>query len=129
MARQILKTEEWTECSSGSSGIEVWTKLWRMKVPSKIKVFGWRACQNILPMRVNLARRKIVENDYCELCKRAPENGIHVLWERGVEQDIWAGSSVKLQKCAQGQGDVLQLFVELLTRLSSEEFELFLILA
>nr|XP_023923653.1 uncharacterized protein LOC112035046 [Quercus suber] len=57
------------------------------------------------------------------------ENGIHVLWECGVARGIWAGSLVKLQKSTQGQGDVLQLFTELLQRLSTEEFEVFLIVA
>ena len=129
VATQILKVDEWTKCSLGSAGVDVWMKLWKLNVPCKIKIFGWRACQNILPTRVNLAQRKIIENTYCELCKRAPENGIHVLWECGVAQGVWAESLVKLQKCTHGQGDVLQLFVDLLKRLSIEEFELFLVLA
>ena len=33
----------------------VWNQLWQLHVPSKIKVFGWRACLNILPSKVNLA--------------------------------------------------------------------------
>ena len=78
---------------------------------------------------MNLARRKIIEDDLCELCKRAPENGIHVLWECGVARGTWAGSLVKLQKFTQGQGDVLQLFTELLQRLSTEEFEVFLVVS
>lgn len=101
-------------------------KLWRLKVPNKIKVFGWTACQNILPTRVNLARRKILEDAYCELCKIALETGIHVLWECSVAQDVWSGSLVRLQKCTKGHGDVLQLYADLLNRLSREEFELFL---
>ena len=84
---------------------------------------------NLLPTRVNLARRKIIEDDLCELCKCALENGIHVLWECGVVRGIWAGSLVKLQKFPQGQGDVLQLFAELLQRLSTEEFEVFLVVS
>ncbi|KAL0009952.1 hypothetical protein SO802_005060 [Lithocarpus litseifolius] len=129
LTRQILRADEWTECSSGLVGMDVWMKLWKLNVPCKIKIFGWRACQNILPTRVNLAQRKIIENTCCELCKRAPKNGIRALWECGVAQGIWAGSLVKLQKCTQGQGDVLQLFDDLLKRLSTEEFELFLVLA
>ena len=78
---------------------------------------------------MNLVRRKIIEDDSCELCKCAPENGIHALWECGVARGIWAGSSMKLQKFTQGQGDVLQLFAELLQRLSTEEFENFLVVS
>ncbi|KAL0012535.1 hypothetical protein SO802_007643 [Lithocarpus litseifolius] len=116
VARQILRADKWTECSSGSAGMDVWMKLLKLNVPCKIKIFGWRAYQNILPTHVNLAQRKIIENTCCVLCQRAPENGIHALWECSVAQGIWAGSVVKLQKCTQGQGDVLQLFDDLLKR-------------
>ena len=34
---------------------------------------------------------------------------------------------IRLQKCGQGQQDVLQLFQELMERLSTVEFELFLV--
>lgn len=78
---------------------------------------------------MNSAQRKIIKDTCCELCKRAPENGLHALWECGVAQGIWVGSLVKLQKCTQGQGDVLQLFADLLKRLFTDEFELFLVLA
>lgn len=96
---------------------------------NKIKIFGWRACQNILPTRDNLARRKIIEDDKCLLCTRCVESRIHVLWECGVEQDIWVGSLVKLQRYTLGQHDVVQLFQELLSRLHTTEFELFLVQA
>ena len=65
----------------------------------------------------------------CELCKKAPKSGLHVLWECGVAQDVWAGSSIRLQKCIQGLEDVIQLFEDLLSRLSATEFELFLVQA
>lgn len=47
----------------------------------------------------------------------------------GVEQDIWVGSLVKLQRYTLGQHDVVQLFQELLSRLHTTEFELFLVQA
>ena len=54
MATQMLREADWAESSRGHSGTKVWEKLWKLKVPNKIKVFGWRACQNILPTRENL---------------------------------------------------------------------------
>ena len=98
LARQILRSEKWAECSSGCSGSEVYVRLWRLIVPNKIKVFGWRVCQDILPTRVNLARMKNLEDAFCEVCKTALETGIHVLWECPVAQDVWSGSLVRLQK-------------------------------
>ena len=96
-------------------------------MPNKIKVFGWRACHNIFPTRDNLVLRKIVEDDGCMLCSRRAETGIHALWECAVAKDVWSGSVIRLQKCGQGQQDVLHLFQELLGKLSTAEFELFLV--
>ena len=65
--RLILKQEA---NKGGSLGVVfgslVWAKLWKLQIPNKIKLFGWRACLDILPTRVNLARRKILEDDKCE---------------------------------------------------------------
>lgn len=45
VARQLAKEMDWAKCSKGVVGGNVW----KLKVPNKIKVFGWRACRNILP--------------------------------------------------------------------------------
>ena len=95
--RQIVQIEDWVEFYSSPIGTDVWAKLWKLKVPNKIKVFKWRACQNILPTRINLVRRRIIEDETCEFYLRAPKSMIHVSWECGVAQDIWASSFVRLQ--------------------------------
>ena len=46
----------------------MWSKFWKLHVSNKIKIFGWKACQNILPTHNNLVRRKIIEDDTCPLC-------------------------------------------------------------
>ena len=57
-------------------------------MPNKIKLFSWRACQDILPTRENLVRRKIIEEDGCMLCSRVPEIGVHAIWECAVAKDV-----------------------------------------
>ena len=63
-------------------------KLWKLKIPTKIKVFGWRACLDILPTRENLARRRINEDVGCGVCSLDTETGYHALWGCGLAQDI-----------------------------------------
>lgn len=46
-------------------GSSVWAKLWKLRITNKIKIFGRRACLDILPTRENLARRRIIEDDKC----------------------------------------------------------------
>lgn len=79
VAVQIQRGEEWTENSSGYVGKHVGTALWKLRIPSKIKVFGWRACHEILPTRLNLAKRRIIHNSVCLNCTRFPESTIHAL--------------------------------------------------
>ena len=48
VARKVLREENWVESSRGPIGQQVWRNLWKLQVPNKIKVFGWKACQEIL---------------------------------------------------------------------------------
>ena len=85
--------------SSTGSRQQIWKKLWKVRVPNKMKVFAWRACHEILPTRVKLAKRNIIRENLCLCCQRVPETVIHSLWECPAAQDVWAGSSTMMQKC------------------------------
>ena len=107
----------------------VWGKLWKLHIPNKVCIFAWRACHDILPTQLKLARRRITEDDICPLCKQAAETAIHAIWECSVAQDVWAGYVRRLQKSVGGQLDVLQLVEELWNKLTTEELELFFVQA
>ena len=53
------------------------------------------------------------------------ETTAHALWECAAVQDVWAGSSSKLQKGPSVFRDTLQLMEFLVDRLTVEELELF----
>lgn len=93
VARQLKKNEDMRGMSS-QSGLKslVWTKLWNLHIPNKIKVFGWRAFHNILPTQENLVQKHVIEDDTYELCTRTKETTIHAHWECGVAQGVWAES-------------------------------------
>ena len=40
----------------------------------------WRAAKNSLPSKVNLVRRKIIQDDCCDLCKEHKEDVKHALY-------------------------------------------------
>ena len=69
------------EGSNPRSSSKVWARIWKLHILNKIKVFGWRACHNILPTYERLQQRRFIENDMCPICKRFPETTIHALWE------------------------------------------------
>ena len=65
--------------SSDSSGLRhFWRCIWRIPVPYKIRHFTWRACREILPTKVNLKWRKVVEIDFCEKCNEGVEHSSHL---------------------------------------------------
>ena len=108
---------------------QVWQVLWKMRVPNKIKIFGWRMFHGILPTRVNLVKKKIIRESVCPICTRLPENELHVFWEYPAAQDVWVGSRLRFQKRNLGQHDMVQLFQYLLDRLDTVEVDLFFIQA
>jgi hypothetical protein len=104
----------------------VWKTLWRLKIPSKIKIFAWRALHGLMPLKSILANRHIGTSGQCPICSQAPEDILHLLfqcqpasalWEllgldRVIDEAIladWAGSAV-LEHILMLQDNMLQGF-------------------
>lgn len=67
------------ESSETSIMQRFWRKIWKAEVPNKVRCFGWRACLNILPTKLNLFHRKVIHDPSCEACGLGPESVLHVL--------------------------------------------------
>ena len=59
VALPLLEKSELGECSSVDYRTLLWKKMWQVKLPSKIRIFAWRACMDGLSMRLNLNKRRI----------------------------------------------------------------------
>ena len=129
VARAVLSEGKVVESSRGCAGKDLWPAIWKLRIPNKIKVFGWRACNEILPTRLNLSKRKIIANAMCPICLRFPESVVHVLWDCGAARDVWAGSLKILQKGGSGMVDMLQLMEYLMERVESHDLEVVLVQA
>ncbi|XP_075640505.1 uncharacterized protein LOC142612276 [Castanea sativa] len=129
VARKVMRNDDGVGSSDGCRGQQIWKQIWQLHVPNKIKIFWWRACQDILPTRVNLARRKIIFETGCQFCIREPESIIHAVWEYGVAQDVWVGCAIKVQKCNTYFPDIVALFEYVLERFSTAEVKVFLVQA
>ncbi|KAK4841625.1 hypothetical protein QYF36_007708 [Acer negundo] len=67
--------------SSGLNPTVSWWKfLWRMQIPSKVKLFIWHACNNWIPSWYNLLRRKVPINSGFPLYDWRTESTMHALW-------------------------------------------------
>jgi hypothetical protein len=57
--------------SSGTSYMEkLWKMIWSLAVHNSVKMFLWKACNNILPTKDNLFKRKVVDHTTCPICER-----------------------------------------------------------
>ncbi|XP_050255142.1 uncharacterized protein LOC126701039 [Quercus robur] len=45
----------------------LWRGIWKTSTPGKVKHFLWKACSNALPVKLNLVKRKFLEEDVCQL--------------------------------------------------------------
>ena len=63
--------------------------VWSLSVPNKVKNFLWRVCKEALPMKRNLRRRKIIEEDTCDHCKSNAKSEFHALWECLTLASVW----------------------------------------
>ncbi|KAK4426485.1 hypothetical protein Salat_1417100 [Sesamum alatum] len=63
-----------------------WKRIWRSRVPPKIRVFAWRTMNNALPMRVNTARRLGMDVDrFLVICWALWTNRNKVVMERKIQ--------------------------------------------
>ena len=96
VARRLLNDGDRVGTSGGCAHKELWFAIWRLKLSKKIKIFGWWACNAILPIAENLTTRKIISESNCPLFLREVETTIHALWDCAAVQDVWAGNIKKL---------------------------------
>jgi len=66
--------------SSGSTGKSFWRLIWRLDVPPRIKLFGWKVGTQALATKMNLASRIPAFDMRCEICGAVEESDVHVLF-------------------------------------------------
>lgn len=78
-----MHTHSGSQGEGSSSGTETlrWEEIWKLPVPPKIRMFLWRACNGILPNKVELFRRRIADNPFCSRCESGVETNVHGLFE------------------------------------------------
>ena len=90
-----------------------WNRIWKMNVPPKVRNFVWMACNDILPTRTNLYRKKVYTDPLCAICEQTDETVGHVLWGCPMARNVWAMAQGRLQNC----GAVVQNFYHLARQL------------
>jgi hypothetical protein len=89
----------------------------------------WKACNDILPTRERLFRKKITSDLLCIRCGIEPDTPGHILWSCPSTQDVWLECKGKFQKCLNGEVGFMELLEKLLQRLDVEEMQLMVTVA
>lgn len=58
-------------------------------MPYKVKTFLWRVCSDALPTKVNLKKRKVLDDYRCCICLSAQETTFHAIWSCEELEQIW----------------------------------------
>ena len=104
---------------------DFWRRLWSLPVPVVEKNFLWRACQNILPTRDNLHKRRIILDSLCPVCGLEVESSFHILWQCPLAMDAWTMGAAKVHKCSFSGHDFMQLLEYFFDRCDLEELKFF----
>ena len=75
--------------SSQNEAISLWSRLWKLSVPNKVRNFLWRACREALPVKKNLVRIRVLDDEVCCHCNVKAEDGYHALWDCSALSAIW----------------------------------------
>jgi hypothetical protein len=87
-----------------------WKCIWQLRVPCNVKLFLWRGCNEILPTKKRLFKRKVVDDPLCPLCGRKNETSGHVLWSCEASTAVWAECTRGIQKCVIERGGIPSYF-------------------
>ena len=85
---QLGQHLNWTSPSSASLN-GVWKDLWKLRLPGKIKHFGWKVLKGVLPCYGVLANRHIPLIPQCPVCSTGLEDIQHCLFTCTGARTIW----------------------------------------
>jgi hypothetical protein len=65
------------------------SKIWKSKIPAKIKIFLWLLLNNAVLTKDNLIKRKWVGNPTCYICNQI-ESASHLFFQCSTAKAVWA---------------------------------------
>jgi ribonuclease HI len=84
-------------------------------------MFLWQACNNILPTKENLWKRKITNDPLCPVCHSEVETVGHALWSCTATRDVWLECTERIQKSCSKEDAFCNILQKLFDRLEVED--------
>jgi hypothetical protein len=126
---EAITGQHWGRSSGGMNENEMWRTIWALDVPHVVKMFSWQACNDLLPTRENLCKKRVTDDGKCHVCLVEDETTCHVLWKCPATRDVWGGDSSLFQKCAWEGCKFMHLFEYCSHRFNREVLVLMAVIA
>lgn len=108
--------------SIGDPFHSLWQCLWRSKVPGKVAICVWRACQNLLPTREKLSFKGYIGEMKCLLCPHPLETVGHIMCECPSEKAILGSPPFSINSLVSHSFNFKEWMLEQAVSLSSGKF-------
>ena len=93
----MKERDDMAASTSQSNHGGVWSHLWKTQVPTKLKMFGWRALHNGIAAKENLFGRGVGNDRICPVCGEDVETIMHLLVSCAEVRCIWRFSPLRLE--------------------------------
>ena len=72
---------------------KLWKTIWSLSIPPKVRNFLWRAAKNAIPVKTNLVKWQVLQEEICDHCKVHSEDMVHALWLCPCLNEIWEANT------------------------------------
>ena len=121
----VLKMKYPDKPSCSYKGLNHWNRLWTLQLPEKIKIFMWRAGQNLLPTAENLWKKKILAEPHCQVCKQGVESVSHALVHCKAVRKVWIHAPFEMHFPDASNQDMWNVMLEITKKMSKSDIEIF----
>lgn len=92
----ILFRDDASSSSQSSLTTSTWSKLWKASAPGKVKIYAWKVCRNILPIRSSLEKKGLAVDNICVFFSFSLELALHVFNVCPFTQAVFSSSHLDL---------------------------------
>lgn len=106
--------------TSACNSKRIWKKIWKLRLPSKIRMFAWKVLHDGIQTRANLCKRGVKNVDpICPMCGESEETTLHCFFKCPDAGLIWWMLSLCFEPGRIGNGSFLDWFEHLYEKIAN----------
>lgn len=93
-------------------------------MPGFVNHFLWKVCYDILPTKMNLYKKFVIQNSICHICTREEETTIHALLSCPTTSDVWGAKANSMRKWTNIAPSMWNIWKQMIDKLTFQELEI-----